>query len=217
MAARSASCLALAVGCLLAAAAVSEAASGAARAEFQVRRQRGRARAQRRGVCAALPRRRCHLPLPPPAHPQSCSGCQLNRLPEVKRFLKEQAEAGKWARVGVTWIGGAPPELVLFDGADAEVERMSISQLSYADLETLLASKGFEVGGAGSDTRGARGGACGVAWRGAAASQLFDAPSPAPCARSARTGPRRGRLSSCAAGCSRSERPEPPPTDDAPS
>ena len=49
--------------------------------------------------------------------------------------------------MGVKWVGGAPPELVVFDGGGAEVERLRIAQLSYADLETLLASKGFTVRG----------------------------------------------------------------------
>ena len=53
-----------------------------------------------------------HVPLAPPhthaeIHPdsllpeQSCAGCQLNHLPEVKRFLKEVVEAGTYENLPV--------------------------------------------------------------------------------------------------------------------
>lgn len=50
----------------------------------------------------------------------------------------------------VKWIGGAPPELVLFDVNGAELERASVEHLSVAELEALLASKGFASAAAGA-------------------------------------------------------------------
>ena len=41
----------------------------------------------------------------------SCPGCKLNKLPEVKRFLKEVIEPGEYPGVTVNFIPGRLPEV----------------------------------------------------------------------------------------------------------
>ena len=41
----------------------------------------------------------------------SCPGCKLNKLPEVKRFLKEVIEPGQYPGVTVNFIPGRLPEV----------------------------------------------------------------------------------------------------------
>ncbi|KAI8477421.1 MAG: thioredoxin-like protein [Monoraphidium minutum] len=82
---------------------------------------------------------------------RSCAGCMLNSLPEVKRFLKQEVEAGSWERVSVTWQPGAPPELFVFDGEGNEAERLSVRGESFEGLAALLESKGFSRSESGGD------------------------------------------------------------------
>eukprot|EP00898_Chlorokybus_atmophyticus_P004302 jgi/Chlat1/4873/Chrsp31S08941 len=75
---------------------------------------------------------------------ESCSGCKLNRLPELKRFLKQEVEAGAFgAAVTVKYIGGHNPDLVLYDGAGIEVVRIDITKYKAEELRHLLQAKGF--------------------------------------------------------------------------
>ncbi|GBP56822.1 Selenoprotein M [Eumeta japonica] len=72
---------------------------------------------------------------------ESCRGCSLNRLPEVKKFIVEDVPA--YDRVEVKYISGAPPELILLGTADNELERLPLSQLNREQCNELLQSKGF--------------------------------------------------------------------------
>jgi len=74
---------------------------------------------------------------------ESCPGCSLNRLPDVKKFVYE--DLPKYDGIEFKKIHGAPPELVLFDGADEEVERLPLSSLSRKECNSLLESKGFKL------------------------------------------------------------------------
>ncbi|GAX82105.1 hypothetical protein CEUSTIGMA_g9533.t1 [Chlamydomonas eustigma] len=73
----------------------------------------------------------------------SCPGCKLNKLPQVKKFLKEVVEAGEYPGVTVNFIPGRVPELYLYDADGKEVDKMFIERLSFAELNTLVRSKGF--------------------------------------------------------------------------
>ncbi|KAJ2952424.1 hypothetical protein O0L34_g6728 [Tuta absoluta] len=72
---------------------------------------------------------------------ETCRGCSLNRLPQVKSFVMEDAPA--YERLEVKFITGAPPELVLLGDKEQELERLPLSQLNRAECNDLVQSKGF--------------------------------------------------------------------------
>ncbi|XP_026755813.2 selenoprotein M-like [Galleria mellonella] len=72
---------------------------------------------------------------------ESCRGCSLNRLPEVKKFVLEDAPG--YERLEVKFITGAPPELVLLGDSDAELERLPLSKLNQQECNELLQNRGF--------------------------------------------------------------------------
>ncbi|XP_063972357.1 selenoprotein M-like [Diachasmimorpha longicaudata] len=72
---------------------------------------------------------------------ESCSGCSLNRLPDVKEFINEDLPL--YDRTEFKHIQGAPPELVLYDKHNEEVERLQLSRLTREECNELLQRKGF--------------------------------------------------------------------------
>ncbi|XP_068629994.1 selenoprotein M-like [Battus philenor] len=72
---------------------------------------------------------------------ESCRGCSLNRLPEVKRFIFE--DAPNYERLEVKFITGADPELILLNDGDQELERLPLAHLSRSECNELIQSKGF--------------------------------------------------------------------------
>ncbi|CAL1688698.1 unnamed protein product [Lasius platythorax] len=72
---------------------------------------------------------------------ESCSGCSLNRLPDVKQFIFE--DLPNYNNVEFRHIQGAIPELVLFNEHEEEVERLVLSRLTRQECNELLVSKGF--------------------------------------------------------------------------
>ncbi|CAH2086958.1 unnamed protein product [Euphydryas editha] len=72
---------------------------------------------------------------------ETCRGCSLNRLPEVKKFVMEDAPF--YDRVEVKFITGAPPEVILLDSADQELERIALSNLNREECNKVLADNGF--------------------------------------------------------------------------
>ncbi|KAL2737352.1 selenoprotein M-like [Vespula maculifrons] len=72
---------------------------------------------------------------------ESCSGCSLNRLPDVKKFIFE--DVPKYNNVEFKHIQGASPELVLYDENEEEVERLNLVSLTREECNDLLLSKGF--------------------------------------------------------------------------
>jgi len=59
---------------------------------------------------------------------QSCRGCSLNRLPDVKAFV--YGDISKYDGLEFHPIPGAPPQLVLFDKSDNELKRIDLSSLT---------------------------------------------------------------------------------------
>ncbi|XP_024883549.1 selenoprotein M-like [Temnothorax curvispinosus] len=76
------------------------------------------------------------------ARVESCSGCSLNRLPDVKKFIFEDLpQYGE--NVEFKHIPGAIPELVLLNARGKELERHGLSKLTRKECNDLLVSKGF--------------------------------------------------------------------------
>ncbi|KAK9303660.1 hypothetical protein QLX08_004747 [Tetragonisca angustula] len=75
------------------------------------------------------------------ARVESCSGCRLSRLPDVKQFIFE--DLPNYNNVEFKHIPGAVPELLLFNENEEEVERLSLSSLTREECNNLLISKGF--------------------------------------------------------------------------
>lgn len=75
------------------------------------------------------------------AEVQSCRGCSLNRLPEVKSFIYD--DLPKYHNIDFKPIHGAPPELVLFSKDMKEKERIPLRDLSREECNALLKEKGF--------------------------------------------------------------------------
>ncbi|CAH0718684.1 unnamed protein product, partial [Brenthis ino] len=73
---------------------------------------------------------------------ESCRGCSLNRLPEVKKFIMN--DAPDYDRVEVKFINGMPPELVIIGEDEKELERIPLSNLDREDCNIQLKSRGFE-------------------------------------------------------------------------
>ncbi|XP_054274971.1 selenoprotein M-like [Macrosteles quadrilineatus] len=67
---------------------------------------------------------------------QSCRGCSLNRLPDVKTFI--YGDLPKYSGVEFHPIPGAVPHLVLFDKSDKELYRTDLSHLSRQGCNDLV-------------------------------------------------------------------------------
>ncbi|XP_033230667.1 selenoprotein M-like [Belonocnema kinseyi] len=72
---------------------------------------------------------------------ESCRGCSLNSLPDVKSFIFNDLPLYENAEFKP--IQGAKPELVLLDDKNEEVERLALSQLTREECNELMVSKGF--------------------------------------------------------------------------
>ncbi|XP_056638907.1 selenoprotein M-like [Diorhabda sublineata] len=72
---------------------------------------------------------------------ESCPGCSLNRLLEVRQFAYEDIKKYK----DVEWkkISGAKPELVFLNDQDEEIERVPLSTLNRKECNEVLTSRGF--------------------------------------------------------------------------
>ena len=62
----------------------------------------------------------------------------MNSLPKVKNFINEHLP--QYDVVDIKYIGGKDPEMVFYDEAGSEVERVLVIQLSEDDIIALLAS-----------------------------------------------------------------------------
>jgi len=67
---------------------------------------------------------------------ESCSGWQLNRLPEVKAFLHQDAQ--DFNQLEVRWIAGATPELFV----RATGEKIDLRKMNRAEMRELMAEHG---------------------------------------------------------------------------
>ncbi|XP_076160896.1 selenoprotein M-like [Ptiloglossa arizonensis] len=75
------------------------------------------------------------------ARVESCKGCRLNRIPDVRDFVFE--DIPNYNNVEFKHIQGADPDLVLFDENDKEIERLPLTKLTREECNNLLMSKGF--------------------------------------------------------------------------
>jgi hypothetical protein len=66
----------------------------------------------------------------------------LNKLPEVKKFLKEPGGIDQYANLKVNWIRGRTPELVIYDNG-AQIEKISLESYTFGGLHKMAATKGF--------------------------------------------------------------------------
>lgn len=57
--------------------------------------------------------------------------------------MREVIERGDYPGVTVNFIPGRVPEVIFFDQGSKEVDRMFVDHLSFAELNTLVRSKGF--------------------------------------------------------------------------
>ncbi|XP_051165558.1 selenoprotein M-like [Leptopilina boulardi] len=73
---------------------------------------------------------------------ESCRGCSLNSLPDVKSFIFNDLPL--YEDVEFKHIQGAKPELIFYDKNDEEIERLALSQLMRDECNELLLSKGFK-------------------------------------------------------------------------
>jgi Sep15/SelM redox domain len=72
---------------------------------------------------------------------RSCSGCKLNRLSDLRKFVKE--EVSGYAGITVKFISGHNPELFIFDDAGLEIEKIDLTPYSLPDLHSLVRVLGF--------------------------------------------------------------------------
>lgn len=72
---------------------------------------------------------------------QSCRGCALNKLPDVKAFIYE--DVPHYPNVIFKPIPGAPPELVLYNNLHQEFRRLPLREKSREECNMLLKQYGF--------------------------------------------------------------------------
>eukprot|EP00659_Diplonema_papillatum_P007224 gene7224-11119_t len=74
---------------------------------------------------------------------ESCTGCRLNQLPQLRAFL-HGPELKKWPAVEMVWIQGAPPTMV-FINEYLEVDSQPIDLARYdgAGVKRLLNARGI--------------------------------------------------------------------------
>ena len=74
---------------------------------------------------------------------RSCRGWKLNRLPEVKAFLKE-GHVDEYQDVSVTWIPGHTPELHILNDEGELTEKVVLKDYTTDGLHSLMEEKGFK-------------------------------------------------------------------------
>lgn len=67
----------------------------------------------------------------------------MNKLPQLRQFVKDKGEADSYENLGIKFIPGRKPELVCFNGED-EVDRVDLSGMTKAQCHELVVSKGFK-------------------------------------------------------------------------
>ena len=66
----------------------------------------------------------------------------MNKLPEVKQFINGDLES-KFERTEYKKIPGKSPEIVFFNEAGTELERINIEKFSREELNKMMIEKGF--------------------------------------------------------------------------
>jgi hypothetical protein len=76
---------------------------------------------------------------------QTCSGCKLYALPEVKKFvIDERLGALSFERVTRKILRGQNPDIVMFSDDGTEIARIDMTPYSFADLVKILENHGFQ-------------------------------------------------------------------------
>ena len=73
---------------------------------------------------------------------ESCGGWRLNKLPEVKQFIREDFEK-KYVNTKFNKIPGKSPELIFYNQGGEVLERLDITKLSRLELNELMEKKGI--------------------------------------------------------------------------
>lgn len=76
----------------------------------------------------------------------SCRSCQLERLPEVKRFLYASDGFSSYSQTLMNWIQGAPPVLQFYEDEALkrpQGEPIDLSTYTFDDLHSLMEDQGF--------------------------------------------------------------------------
>lgn len=74
---------------------------------------------------------------------QSCSGCKLNRLADVRKFVTDESVGAlSFSRVTRKFIGGHNPDLVMYTN-NIEEKRIDMSTLNFDQLVQILVGNGF--------------------------------------------------------------------------
>jgi hypothetical protein len=69
----------------------------------------------------------------------------LNKLREVKTFVKQPGHADSYLDSGLTvnFIRGHNPDFVVFDDSGTEIERIRLNDFTTSQIHDLVRSKGF--------------------------------------------------------------------------
>ncbi|CAG9312139.1 unnamed protein product [Blepharisma stoltei] len=70
---------------------------------------------------------------------KSCSGWRLNRLPLVKKFIREDSE---FYNLEIIYEGG-DPRLIFIDETGKEAETVNVSDLDQKGIKKVLEDHGF--------------------------------------------------------------------------
>uniref|UniRef100_A0A1Y1KQU1 Selenoprotein M n=1 Tax=Photinus pyralis TaxID=7054 RepID=A0A1Y1KQU1_PHOPY len=73
---------------------------------------------------------------------ETCGGCKLNRLPELKAFIHE--DFVNYENTELKLIPGASPELIFFDKHDVEVKRINLEGYNREECNALLEDHKFQ-------------------------------------------------------------------------
>lgn len=76
------------------------------------------------------------------AEVQSCRGCQLRGLPEVKDFIFEDVPL--YENVVFKPLQGAPPELILYGQDNKELQRIALREYTRLGCNELMDKYGFK-------------------------------------------------------------------------
>lgn len=68
----------------------------------------------------------------------------MNKLPEVRRFLKHPGHADSYEKLKVTFIFGRNPVLTLKDDSGQVVDTVDLAGMTTGQIHKLLQDKGFE-------------------------------------------------------------------------
>ena len=67
----------------------------------------------------------------------------MNRLPDLRRFLKEEEKFNDYMFLDMVWINHHNPDLVILDEEGNEKDRIDLTNYSYREVRSLLKRKGF--------------------------------------------------------------------------